>query len=362
MSIEWVIQNLRQLIEIPSLSREENQTADFLENLIRKEGLEPSRSGNNVWVISPHFHPSKPSVLLNSHHDTVKPNASYSRDPWKADLIGDQLFGLGSNDAGGSLICLLATFLHFKNRTDLPFNLIWAGTAEEEISGKNGVESILPLLPPINLGIVGEPTGMDLAVSEKGLLVLDVCIFGKAGHAARQEGVNAIYEALPVLEWFRTYEFPQVSPFLGPMRMQVTQIEAGTQHNIVPDTCRFTVDVRVTDAYTLEETLSIIRSHVPGECNPRSVRLRSSRISLDHPIVQAGIQMGKNTYGSPTLSDQALMPFTTLKIGPGQSARSHTADEFILISELKSGILEYISLLENYIILLTKGSPINQTI
>lgn len=357
MTADWVITQLRRLIEIPSLSREEEHTAHFLEELIRSHGLTPKRSGHNVWVIHPVFDPTKPTLLLNSHHDTVKPNASYTRNPFQADIEGDYLYGLGSNDAGGSLICLLATFLHFQHRADLPFNLIWAGTAEEEISGKNGVESILPLLPPIQLGIVGEPTGMDLAVAEKGLLVLDVTIHGKAGHAARKEGINAIYQALPVLDWFRTYAFPKISPTLGPMHMQVTQIQAGTQHNVVPDACRFTVDVRVTDAYTLEETLSLIQSHVPGDCVPRSVRLRSSSIDLEHPLVQAGISLGKITYGSPTLSDQALMPFTTLKMGPGQSARSHTADEYILLSELTSGLHDYIALLEKYVLLMKNTLP-----
>lgn len=337
---------LKGLIEIPSLSREEDGTRHHFAALFAGYGIPFEVLENNIWCKNLHYSDSKPVILLNSHHDTVKPNVSYTRDPFKAEIEDGRLYGLGSNDAGGPLTALLATFLHFYNRPDLPYNLIFAATAEEEISGRNGIELLLKHLPAIDLAIVGEPTLMDMAVAEKGLMVLDCTAHGVAGHAAREEGVNAIYEALHDIEWFRTFEFPKISETLGKVKMSVTVIQAGSQHNVVPDTCKFTVDVRATDAYTLTETLEMIRENVKSEVVPRSVRLNPSGISSDHPIVKRGIALGMKPYGSPTLSDQALIPYTSIKIGPGDSARSHTADEFIYVHEITRGIEKYIALLE----------------
>ena len=280
----------------------------------------------------------------------MKPNASYTRDPFSPDIEGDILYGLGSNDAGGPLVALLATFLHFYDRADLPWNLLFAASAEEEISGKNGIEALLKHLPVCQLAIVGEPTQMDMAVAEKGLMVLDCTTEGVAGHAAREEGVNAIYLALQDIHWFQTFEFPKVSPQLGKIKMSVTQIQAGTQHNVVPDRCTFVVDLRATDAYTLEETLEIVKKNVRSTVIPRSVRLQPSGIPLQHPLVQRGLELGLKPYGSPTLSDQALIPYTSIKIGPGDSARSHSADEYIRISEIEKGIDLYIKLLEGLVL------------
>mgnify|MGYP002399492721 CR=1 FL=1 len=292
-----------------------------------------------------YFDPDKPSVLLNSHHDTVRPNPAYTRDPFKPEIIGDKLYGLGSNDAGGPLVALMAAFLYYYDSVDLPFNLILAATAEEEISGSGGIESIWPLLPPINFAIVGEPTLCQMATAEKGLMVLDCMAKGQAGHAAREEGVNAIYAALPDIEWFRTYAFPKVSETLGVMKMSVTIIGAGSQHNVVPAECRFTVDVRVTDAYTLEEALDIIRQNVRCEVQPRAMRIRPSGIAADHPLILAAKKLGIERYGSPTTSDQALIPAPSVKMGPGDSARSHSADEFIFLEEIRQGIQKYVALI-----------------
>ncbi len=337
---------LSRLIATPSFSREEHDTAQLLADFLSDRAVPVQRKHNNVWAANFHFDPAKPTILLNSHHDTVKPNPAYTLDPFEPLLREGKLYGLGSNDAGAALVSLLAAFLHFYHRPDLTHNLLFAATAEEEISGLNGVESILPELGDIALAIVGEPTLFQMAVAEKGLLVLDCTARGKAGHAAREEGINAIYEALPDIEWFRTYHFPNVSPTLGPIKMSVTVLQAGTQHNVVPAECRFTVDVRCTDAYSQEELLDIIRSQVRAEVQPRSMRLRPSAIPMEHPIVQAGLAMGLSAYGSPTTSDQALMPFTSIKIGPGDSARSHSADEFVYLQEIEQGIAGYIRLLE----------------
>jgi len=337
---------LSRLIATPSFSREEHDTAQLLADFLSERAVPLQRKHNNVWAANFHFDPAKPTILLNSHHDTVKPNPAYTLDPFDPILREDKLYGLGSNDAGAALVSLLAAFLHFYHRPDLTHNLLFAATAEEEISGLNGVESILPELGDIALAIVGEPTLFQMAVAEKGLLVLDCTARGKAGHAAREEGINAIYEALPDIEWFRSYRFPKVSPALGPIKMSVTVLQAGTQHNVVPAECRFTVDVRCTDAYSQEELLDIIRSQVRAEVQPRSMRLRPSAIPMEHPIVQAGLAMGLSAYGSPTTSDQALMPFTSIKIGPGDSARSHSADEFVYLQEIEQGIAGYIQLLE----------------
>lgn len=345
---EEAIELLKRLIETPSISKEEGQTADLLEEFFRERAIPFSRLENNVWVKNQYFSKELPTILLNSHHDTVKPNASWTYEPFKATLEGNKLIGLGSNDAGGPLVALIATFLYFYYRTDLPYNLILAATAEEEISGKNGIELLLPHLPPIAFGIVGEPTQMDLAVAEKGLMVVDCTAHGKAGHAARNEGENAIYKALQDIAWFERFEFEKKSPLLGPVKMTVTQIQAGTQHNVVPDKCTFVVDVRATEAYTLDEILEIVRTHCQSEVHPRSMRLKPSGIPLEHPFVQAGVRLGKKTYGSPTLSDQALMPFPTVKIGPGDSARSHSANEYILIDEITESVHEYIAILKEF--------------
>ena len=342
---EKAIALLKQLITTPSLSREESDTAVLIEDFLKAEGVELNRFGNNVWAKNLHFNAAKPTLLLNSHHDTVKPNAGYTRDPFSPEVEEGRLYGLGSNDAGGCLVSLLATFLHFQGRDDLNYNLVVAASAEEEISGKEGIEKLIPELPKIDLAIVGEPTQMHMAIAEKGLMVLDCKATGKAGHAAREEGENALYKAMKDIDWFRTYSFPKVSESLGPVKMSVTVIEAGKQHNVVPDECRFVVDVRTTDAYSNLETLEIIREHVDCEVNPRSTRLNPSGISADHPLVKAGLALGRSTYGSPTLSDQALMPFPSLKMGPGDSARSHTPDEYIYLSEIEEGIKIYIELL-----------------
>lgn len=342
----FAVDFLKILIETPSLSREESQTADQFTDFFSQKNIPFERIENNVFAKNKNFDAALPTILLNSHHDTVKPNISYTKDPFKAQIADGKLFGLGSNDAGGPLVSLLATFLYFYEKENLAFNLVFAASAEEEVSGVNGMELLVKHLPKIDLAIVGEPTLMDMAVGEKGLLVLDVTAKGIAGHAARNEGKNAIYEALEDIEWFKKYEFAKVSKSLGPIKMSVTQINAGSQHNVVPDVCSFVVDVRATDAYTLEETLEIIKSSVKSEVKPRSVRLQPSGITMEHPIVQKGQSLGMKAYGSPTLSDQALMPYTSIKIGPGDSARSHTADEFIYLEEIKSGIEKYIELLE----------------
>lgn len=339
---------LGRLIAIPSFSREEVETAVLIEGFLREKGVETHRLLHNVWARNKHFDESRPTVLLNSHHDTVKPNAGYTRDPFAPEISDGKLYGLGSNDAGGPLVSLMAAFLYFYEAENLPFNLVFAATAEEEISGKNGVELLLPELGSIDCGIVGEPTQMQMAVAEKGLVVLDCTAHGRSGHAAREEGDNALYRALSDIEWFRTYRFPNESDMLGPVKMSVTIIQAGTQHNVVPDVCRFTVDVRVNECYTLEEVVETVRQHVQCDVQARSLRIRSSGIPAEHPLVRAGAALGRTSYGSPTTSDKALMPFRTLKMGPGDSARSHTADEFIYVKEIEEGIELYIRLLEQF--------------
>ncbi len=336
---------LRKLISIPSLSREEENTASAIEQFLEDQGVKTHRMINNVWAYNEHFDSKKPTILLNSHHDTVRPNPGYSRDPFAADIIDGKLFGLGSNDAGGCLVSLIAVFIHFYKEKNLKYNLCLAATAEEEISGKNGIELILPQLGQLEFAIVGEPTLMQMAVAERGLMVLDCVAHGRAGHAAREEGENAIYKAMKDINWFKTYEFAKKSALFGPVKMSVTIIEAGSQHNVVPAICNFTVDVRVTDAYRNEEVLKIISQNVDCDVNPRSTRLKPSSISLDHPVVKAGIALGRETYGSPTTSDQALLDIPSLKMGPGDSARSHMADEYIYVNEIEEGIDLYIKLL-----------------
>jgi len=341
---------LQSLIAIPSFSKEESETANIIEDFFKKHSVQTNRIGNNVWSKNKHFDPAKPTILLNSHHDTVRPNAGYTRDPFNAEINEGKLYGLGSNDAGGPLVALIATFLHYYDRKDLAYNLVMAASAEEEISGTGGIESIWPLLQPIAFAVVGEPTLCDMATAEKGLMVLDCIAKGKPGHAAREEGINAIYLAMKDIEWFRTFRFPKTSDTLGDMKMSVTIINSGTQHNVVPAECKFAVDVRVTDAYTLEEALSLIRSNVSSEVRPRSLRMRSSGIALDHPLVHSARKLKLKLYGSPTTSDQALIPVPSVKIGPGDSARSHSADEYIFVDEIEKGIETYIKLLNNIIL------------
>ncbi len=339
---------LKKIIAIPSHSREEAAVADYLADYMRNKALKVSRKGNNLWVISPDFDATKPTILLNSHIDTVRPVTGWSTDPYLPLEEEDKLTGLGSNDAGASVVTLLHAFLHLTGKTQ-SYNLIFLASCEEEISGKDGIESVLPDLPPIDFAIVGEPTGMRPAVAEKGLMVLDCVIYGKAGHAARNEGVNAIYKAMDCIEWFRTFEFPLKSEWLGTVKMSVTLIKAGTQHNVIPDRCEFTVDVRTNECYDNHTLYEMIRS-MSGcdEVNARSFRLNSSSIPMHHSIVNRAIALGKEPFGSPTLSDQALMPFPSVKIGPGDSSRSHTAGEFILQRELKEAIYIYIQLLDGF--------------
>lgn len=343
-----VITLLQQLITISSFSKEEDKTAELIEQFFTQKEIKTNRLLNNIWVKNKFFDASKPTILLNSHHDTVYPNKQYTRNPFSPDIEDGILYGLGSNDAGGPLISLAACFLHFYDNPNLNFNLIYAATAEEEISGNNGVEILLPELGEIYFGIVGEPTKMDIAIAEKGLFVIDCIAHGKSGHAAREEGENAIYKALKDIEWFQNYEFPNESEMLGKVKMTVSIINAGSQHNVVPGKCQFTVDIRTTDKYNNQEVLEIIKENVSCEILPRSTRLNPSYVSKKHPLVKAGIQIGRVTYASPTTSDQALMPFKTFKMGPGDSARSHTADEFIHISEIEEGIDLYIQLLHTF--------------
>ncbi|MEO9482388.1 MAG: M20 family metallo-hydrolase [Ekhidna sp.] len=338
---------LTNLIEIPSVSGEEDVTADLLVDFLEKKKVPSERKGNNIWSKNQYFDPSKPTILLNSHHDTVKPNSGYKREPYKAIEEGGKLFGLGSNDAGGSLVSLIMTFLHYYTEASLPYNLILAATAEEETSGVNGVQSILDELKPIDFGMIGEPTEMKMGVAEKGLIVLDCYAKGKSGHAARDIGENAIYTALRDIQWIGEYEFAKVSKYLGPVKMTTTMIHAGYQHNVIPDECHFVVDVRTTDAYSNEEVYEIIQKHVKSETQARSLRLNSSQLPESVQVSQVADQLEIEKFGSPTCSDQALMDFPTFKMGPGKSERSHTPDEFIHLKEIKEGIEGYIQLLQN---------------
>jgi acetylornithine deacetylase len=344
------IELLKDLIQTESFSKQEDDTAAILEEFFRERNIPFRRKKNNIWAKNKHFDASKPTVLLNSHHDTVKPNPSWTLNPLNPLVSDGKLYGLGSNDAGGCLVSLIATFCYFYYRNDLKYNVVMAASAEEEISGRDGLEILVPDMPEIEFAIVGEPTLMHLAVAEKGLLVLDCIAHGKSGHAARDEGENALYKAVKDIAWFQDYKFPKVSESLGPIKMSVTMINAGSQHNVVPDTCKFTVDIRVTEQYTLEEITDVVKKNIESEVVPRSIRLRPSSIPKEHPIVQAGISMGRNTYGSPTTSDQALLDCPSLKMGPGDSARSHTADEYVYLNEIEEGIQLYITMLEKVII------------
>jgi acetylornithine deacetylase len=339
---------LKDLISTPSFSKEENDTAEIIMRFLAENGVEHKRVGNNIYAKNAHYDPAKPSVLLNSHHDTVRPNKGYTMDPFTPIEKDGKLFGLGSNDAGGCLVSLMSTFLYYYNRNDIDHNVVFAASAEEEISGVNGIELVLPYLGNIDFGIVGEPTKLEMAVAERGLMVIDCTAPGRSGHAARKEGENALYKAVDDINWIRNYQFEKVSDLLGESRMTVTIIETeNKQHNVVPSQCKYVIDVRVNELYTFDEILEALRQNLKSQFKPRTTRMKSTSIPLDHPLVQAGIKMGRGYYGSPTTSDKALMPFAALKMGPGDSARSHTPDEFIYLSEIKEGIGTYIKLLEH---------------
>ncbi len=341
---------LKQLIATPSFSKEENDTAEIIVAFFDRHEIPCSRIGNNIYAKNKWYDSAKQSILLNSHHDTVKPNKGYSMDPFTPIEKDGKLFGLGSNDAGGSLVSLIAVFLYFYHQDNLDHNLVFAASAEEEISGVNGIELVLPYLGQIDFGIVGEPTQLEMAVAERGLMVIDCVAQGKAGHAARNEGENALYKAIDDINWIRNYRFDKVSPLLGESRMSVTVIETeNRQHNVVPSQCKFVIDVRVNERYQFEEILEALKNNLKSQFKPRTTRMKSTSIALDHPLVKAGLALGRGYYGSPTTSDKALMPFPTLKMGPGDSARSHTADEFIFIDEIREGIKMYIELLDEFI-------------
>ena len=343
---EDAIELLKNLISIPSYSREEKEAADFLQKHIEAIGYITGRKGNNVWILSPAFDSSKPTIMLNSHIDTVKPTQGWNRNPHTPIEENGRLYGLGSNDAGASLVSLFYVFTVLTAK-EQPYNLIFAASAEEEISGKEGLESLLQEMPRIDLALVGEPTGMQLAVAEKGLMVVDCTAHGESGHAARNEGINAIYKAMEDIEWIKKTELPKKSDLLGPVKMTVTMIQAGTQHNVIPDKCDFVVDVRSNECYTNQEIFEILKQNLQSELKARSFRLSSSGIDIQHPVVKKGKSMGLKTVGSPTLSDQALMPFPSIKIGPGDSARSHSADEYIVIQEIKDAVELYYELLND---------------
>ncbi|MFV8351691.1 M20 family metallo-hydrolase [Flavobacterium sp. XS2P14] len=339
---------LKALIETPSFSSEEDQTALLIENWFTQNNIPFKRENNNVWAFNQHFDATKPTLLLNSHHDTVNPNQGYTHDPFQVIEKEGKLFGLGSNDAGGCLVSLLATFVHFYSHENLPYNIVMVASAEEESSGKKGLNSVLKHLPDLDCAIVGEPTLMQLAIAEKGLLVLDVIVKGTASHAAHQNLDNSICKAIPVIEWFNSYNFEKISEVLGPVKMTVTQINAGKQHNVVPAECHLVVDIRVNDCYSNQEILDTVRANVVAEINPRSMHLNASSIPVSNGLVQAGIALGRTTYGSPTLSDQSVLSCKSLKLGPGETLRSHSANEYIFIHEITEGIQLYIDILTDF--------------
>ena len=337
---------LKKLIAVPSFSREEGQSAQVLEEFFKRHAIPTNRSGNNIWAKNHYYNDSKPTLLLHSHHDTVKPNPGYTVDPFLPTIEDGKLFGLGSNDAGGCLVSLIAAFLHFHDQANTKYNVVFAASAEEEISGVNGIDLVLPYLGNIDFGIVGEPTNLEMAVAERGLMVIDCIAHGRAGHAARNEGENALYKAVDDINWIRNYKFEKVSGLLGECRLTATVIDTDNkQHNVVPAQCKFVLDVRVNELYSFGEILEALKANLKSQFKPRTTRMKSTAITLDHPLVKAGILLGKGYYGSPTTSDKALMPFPTLKMGPGDSARSHTADEFIYLEEIKDGIATYIKMI-----------------
>lgn len=351
-------QLLMQLIAIPSLSKQENKTGDLIESFLQQRGIKVNRLMNNLWACNKNFDPGKPGILLNSHHDTVAANSKYTRDPHQAVIEDGKLYGLGSTDAGASLVSLMAAFIYFYEKDNLPYNIIFAASAEEEISGWNGIEKLFDdtcfascFDHSSSFAIVGEPTQLELAIAEKGLLVLDCVAHGRAGHAAREEGDNAIYKAMKAIDWFKNYRFEKISPVLGEVKMTVTSINTENKaHNVVPPQCSFVVDIRVTEMYEHEEVIATIKENVEVELTPRSTRLRSSCIDINHPVVKAGVKLGKTTYGSPTASDQALIPLPSLKCGPGFSGQSHSADEFIEVRWIGEAVEFYIALLKGVLI------------
>lgn len=339
------IELLKKLIATPRVSRDEKAAADIFEQEMRQLGLTPQRLHNNLWEIAPGYDAKRPTLLLNAHIDTVRPVSAWTRNPNEPEVTEDgHLYGIGSNDDGASLVTLLHTYVALRN-TPQTYNLIFVASAEEEVSGQNGISAVLSLLPPISVGLVGEPTGMQPAIAEKGLMVLDCTAHGKAGHAARNEGDNAIHHAIEDIQWFSTYQLPKATELLGPVKMTVTIINAGTQHNVIPDQCTFTVDVRSNECYSNEEIYDIVCQNVKSDVKARSFRLNSSRIDMNHPLLQRALQLGKQPFGSPTLSDQALMHFPTMKMGPGDSRRSHTADEYIMLSEIEDALATYMQIL-----------------
>lgn len=342
---------LKNLIETPSFSGEEEATAAHIIEWFTTHSIPYQRVNNNIWATNKSFRESKPTLLLNSHHDTVQPNKGYTKDSFKASIEDGKLYGLGSNDAGGALVSLLATFTYYYNKEDLQYNLVFVASAEEENSGPLGLHSILDDIPKIDVAIVGEPTLMQLAIAEKGLVVFDAIVKGTPSHAAHPNPDNAIYNTIPVLEWFKNYRFKKTSEALGDVKMTVTQINAGIQHNAVPAEVKLVIDVRVNDAYTNQDICDILEKESPcTSITPRGLRLNASSISSEHALVKAGTALGRETYGSPTLSDQAVLSCPSLKLGPGDSTRSHTADEFIYISEIEEGIRLYIAILKQVII------------
>jgi acetylornithine deacetylase len=344
---EDAVQLLKKLVSLPSFSREEEATASAIMNFFTSRGVMAERYGNNVFARNKYFDAGKPTILLNSHHDTVKPSAAYTVDPFSPVEKEGKIFGLGSNDAGGCLVSLIAVFLHFNEQVGLDHNLVMAATAEEEISGSNGIESVLPLLGKIDFAIVGEPTQMKMAVAERGLLVVDCVATGPSGHVALNDGTHALYDAVDDINWIRNHRFDRQSPLLGETRMNVTVIESeNKQHNAVPSVCRFVIDIRVNDCYGFEEILETLRNHLRSSVRARSTRLKPSMLALNHPLVRSGLELGMGYYGSLTTSDMALLPFPALKVGPGDSVRSHMADEFIFREEIEKGIETYIKLLQ----------------
>ncbi len=346
--VNEAVELLKRLIATPSVSRNEKDAADIMEEAMRQYGYQTRREANNLWIVDPHYDAAKPTLLLNAHIDTVKPVDSWQRDPFTPTIEGETLYGLGSNDCGGGLCSLLQIFRILTAKSQA-YNVIYLASAEEEVSGKDGISRALPLLPHIDVALVGEPTGMQPAVAEKGLMVLDVIAHGKSGHAARNEGVNAIYEALDDMRWIRDYRFEKVSDFLGPTKMTLTVVNAGTQHNVIPDTCTMLVDIRTNEHYDNEEVYHFICSQLKSECKAHSFRLKSSHIDPNHPLIKKCVAMGMKPFGSPTLSDQALMPFPSFKLGPGESSRSHSADEFIHISEIRNAVEQYTQLLDGMV-------------
>jgi acetylornithine deacetylase len=339
---------LKLLIETPSFSSEEEQTALLIENWFTQNNIPFERENNNIWAFNKYFEISKPTLLLNSHHDTVKPNQGYTKNPFEAIVQDGKLFGLGSNDAGGCLVSLIATFTYFYANENLPYNIVIVTSAEEESSGKKGLNSVLKHLPELDCAIIGEPTLMQLAIAEKGLLVLDIIVKGTASHAAHNNPDNPIYNTMPVIDWFKTYQFEKISKVLGPVKITVTQVTAGKQHNVVPAECHLVVDIRVNDCYNNTEILDVVKANVAAEVTPRSMHLNASSIPVSHGLVKAGIALGRTTYGSPTLSDQSVLSCNSLKLGPGESLRSHSADEFINLHEIEEGIELYIKLLTDF--------------